>query len=78
MDECQRELSQQQSEPKVAYNSTVIPYVTTMAMAGRMLDQGMITRKEFQVFENKMLQKYGLPECSLYRDFHLLYPLDQR
>ena len=44
----------------------------------RMLDSGTITRKEFLAFENKMLQKYGLPKCSLYRDFHLLYPLDQR
>ena len=59
-------------------DNNIIYYVTAMTMAGRMLDSGTITLKEFLAFENKMLQKYGLPKCSLYRDFHLLYPLDQR
>ena len=72
------EYQRQQVESKTVYNSTVIPYITAMAIAGRMLDQGVITRKEFLLYENKMLQKYGLPKCSLYRDFHLLYLPDQR
>ena len=56
----------------------IICYMAAMAIAGRMLSGGTITRKEFLVFEEKMCQKYELPKCSLYRDFHLLYPLDQR
>ena len=55
-----------------------IYYVTAMTIAGSMLDSGMITRKEFLVFEEKMRLKYEIPKCSLYRDFHLLYPLDKR
>ena len=59
-------------------DDNIICYMAAMATADRMLDSGMITRKEFLVFEEKMRLKYGLPKCSLYRDFHLLYPLDLR
>jgi len=59
-------------------DNNIIYYVTAMTMAGRMLDSGTLTRKEFLVFEEKMRLKYEIPKCSLYRDFHLLYPLDQR
>ena len=52
----------------------IINYLAAMTLADQMLESGTITRKEFLAFENKMRQKYGLPECSLYRDFHLLYP----
>lgn len=56
----------------------IICYMAAMAIAGRMLDSGTITRREFLVFEEKMRLKYELPKCSLYRDFHLLYQPDQR
>ncbi len=59
-------------------DNNIICYVAAMTMAGRMLDSGTITRKEFLAFEEKMRLKYEIPKCSLYRDFHLLYPLDQR
>ena len=59
-------------------DDNIICYVAAMTIAGRMLDSGTITRKEFLVFEEKMRLKYDLPKCSLYRDLHLLYPLDQR
>ena len=59
-------------------DDNIICYIAAMSIAGRMLDSGSITRKEFLVFEEKMRVKYVLPKCSLYRDFHLLYPLDQR
>ena len=74
MDEYQRK----QAESKAVFNTAVMPYITAMAIAGRMLDSGTITRKEFLVFEEKMRLKYDLPKCSLYRDLHLLYPLDKR
>ena len=59
-------------------DDNIICYMAAMAIAGRMLSSGTITRKEFLVFEEKMRLKYELPKCSLFRDFHLLYSLDQR
>ena len=59
-------------------DNNIIYYVTAMTIAGSMLDSGTITRKEFLAFEENMRLKYEIPKCSLYRDFHLLYPLDQR
>ena len=59
-------------------DDNIIYYMAAMTLANQMLDSGTITRKEFLVFEEKMLLKYQLPKCSLYRDFHLLYPPDQR
>ena len=59
-------------------DDNIICYLAAMTLANQMLDSGAITRKEFFVFEEKMRLKYELPKCSLYRDFHLLYPLDQR
>ena len=59
-------------------DNNIIYYVTAMTIAGSMLDSGTITRKEFLVFEEKTRLKYEIPKCSLYRDFHLLYPLDKR
>ena len=61
------------------YNSpTLVPYLAAMALANQMLDNALITLKEFLTFENSLRLKYGLQECSLYRDFHLLYPSKQR
>ena len=59
-------------------DENIIRYMAAMTMVNQMLDSGMITRNEFLAFEEKMFKKYELPKCSLYRDFHLLYPLDQR
>ena len=57
-----------------SYHNHIIRYMAAITLANRMLDQALLTRREFLAFENKMHQKYGLPECSLYRDFHLLCP----
>ena len=56
----------------------IIRYVAAMALAGKMLDQGIIKMKEFLAFEDRMRVKYDLPECSLYRDLRLLYYPDRR
>ena len=56
----------------------IIRYLASMTLANEMLDDSIITRREFLAFEKRMCEKYELPECSLYRDIHLLYPLDQR
>ena len=58
-------------------DDNIICYLAALTFANQMLNSGTITRKEFLVFEAKMRLKYELPQCSLYRDFHLLYPLDQ-
>ena len=55
-------------------DENIIRYVAAMTVANQMLENGTITRKEFLAYEEKMRLKYRLPECSLYRDFHLLYP----
>ena len=49
-------------------------YMAAITLANRLLEQALLTRREFLAFEEKMRQKYGLPKCSLYRDFHLLCP----
>ena len=59
-------------------DDNIICYLAALTFANQMLNSGTITRKEFLVFEEKMRLKYELPKCSLYRDFHLLYPPDQR
>ena len=59
-------------------NSSVISYISAMALATDLLEQKSITRKEFLSFEGKMREKYGLPKCSIYRDFHLIYPKNKR
>ena len=58
--------------------NNIIRYMAAMTLANRMLDSATIALKEFLVFEEKMRLKYEIPKCSLYRDFHLLYPLDKR
>ena len=45
----------------------IIRYVASMTLANEMLDDSIITRREFLAFEKRMCEKYELPECSLYR-----------
>ena len=56
----------------------IIRYMAALALAGKMLDQGIIKMKEFLAFEDRMRVKYDLPECSLYRDLRLLYDAYRR
>ena len=51
---------------------SVVRYIGTMTLAGRLLDKGLITRKEFLAFEERLRAKYSLDRNSIYRDFHLL------
>ena len=43
-----------------------------MALVGKMLESVSFTLKEFLAFGEKICVKYGLSECSLYQDLHLL------
>ena len=47
-------------------------YLSAMTVAGRLLDRGLIARKEFVSFEEKMRIRYGLEKTSIYRDHRLL------
>lgn len=50
----------------------VTGYLSSMALAGRLLNAGLIIRKEYVAFEEKMRVKYGLEKNSIYRDRRLL------
>ena len=50
----------------------VTGYLSSMALAGRLLNAGLIIRKEYVAFEEKMRVKYGLEKNSVYRDRRLL------
>ena len=47
-------------------------YLSSMTLAGRMLDRKLIGRREFVSFEEKMRVRYGLEKGSIYRDRRLL------
>ena len=48
-------------------------YFAAVAQALVMVEKGIITEREFQQFEEKMRQRYNLPENSIFR----LISLDQ-
>ena len=50
----------------------VTGYLSAMTLAGRLLDRGLIARKEFASFEEKIRVRYGLDKTSIYRDHRLL------
>ena len=47
-------------------------YLSSMTLAGRMLDRKLIGRREFVSFEEEMRVRYGLEKGSIYRDHRLL------
>ena len=53
-------------------DTNVTNYLSAMALCARMLRAGLIDRKEYAVFEEKMRSQYGLDTHSIYRDCHLL------
>ena len=50
----------------------ITAYVSSMFLAGRMLSKGLINRKEYIVFEEKIRVRYGLEKTSIYRDYRLI------
>ena len=50
----------------------VTGYLSSVSLAERLLRKGLIGRKEFMAFENKMLERYGLAKDSIYRNNRLL------
>lgn len=50
-----------------------IRYQSAIAQGHVMLARGLINEHEFQLFEEKMCQKYNLSESSIFRDYRLIY-----
>ncbi|MBR6954225.1 MAG: hypothetical protein IKH77_04200 [Clostridia bacterium] len=59
-------------------DNDIIRYHAAIAQANAMLQKGLINEAEFLRFEEKMRQKYNLPENSIFRDYRLIYPRDKR
>jgi len=53
-------------------NPDVTGYLSSLALAARLLNQALINKKEFCSFEERMRVKYGLEKNSIYRDHRLL------
>lgn len=47
-------------------------YIASMAIAGVMLNRKIISKQEFFDLEKQLLEKYGLPENSIYRDYRIV------
>lgn len=48
-------------------------YIAAITQGHIMQEEGLITDREFQLFEEKMCLKYNLPESSIFRDYRLIY-----
>ena len=53
-------------------------YIAAITQAHIMQEQGLITDREFQLFEEKMRLKYNLSDSSIFRDYRLIYRPQQR
>lgn len=47
-------------------------YIASVAIAGVMLNNGIISKREFLALEKQLLEKYGIPENSIYRDYRIV------
>lgn len=54
-------------------DADLLRYIAAITQGHVMQEQGLITDREFQLFEEKMRQKYNLPESSIFRDYRLIY-----
>lgn len=59
-------------------DNDIIRYHAAIAQANAMLRKGLITEAEFLRFEEKIRQKYNLPENSIFRDYRLISPGEKR
>ena len=50
----------------------VTGYIASMAIAGVMLNRKIISKQEFFDLEKQLMEKYGLPENSIYRDYRIV------
>ena len=47
-------------------------YIASMAVAGVMLNKGLISKREFVALEKQLVEKFGIPENSIYRDYRII------
>ena len=47
-------------------------YIASMAVAGVMLNKGLISKREFVALEKQLVEKFGIPENSIYRDYRIV------
>ncbi len=59
-------------------DADLVHYLSAVTQGHVMLDEGLITVREFRLFEEKMRAKYHLPDNSIYRDDRLICRRDQR
>lgn len=52
----------------INYYEQVLRYKTTIKTAAEMLEQGIISEKEFAEFEQEIAEKYGIKSGSLFRN----------
>ena len=52
----------------INYYEQVLRYKTTIKTAAKMLEQGIISEKEFAEFEQGIAEKYGIKSDSLFRN----------
>ena len=57
---------------KASLGEGVTGYIASMAIAGVMLSRKIISEAEFLFLEKQLLEKYGLPENSIYRDYRIV------
>lgn len=50
------------------YYEQVLRYKTTLKVVVEMLEQGVISEKEFAEFEQEIAEKYGIKSDSLFRN----------
>ena len=53
-------------------DADLIRYISAIAQGHVMMETGLITDHEFRLFEEKMCEKYSLPENSIFRDCRLI------
>ena len=50
-----------------AYRERVTQYLTSMCLVKQMYREGIIDKADYAMCEEKMAEKYGLPDISIYR-----------
>lgn len=54
------------------YQSNLEQYLSSMYQAKRMLQSGIISKKEYDEIDTVIAKKYGISSCSLYRGIDLI------
>lgn len=50
------------------YKKKIAAYRTAMSIVKSMLNEGVITAKEYAIIDTMMAEKYGLSSCTIFRE----------